>query len=376
MTEQETIYDCAIIGGGLAGLSLAIQLAKANKKVVLFEREEYPFHKVCGEYIALESWDFIEKLGVPLSSLNLPKLTKLSVSSPSGKKINHKMFPGGFGISRYTLDKMLYDIALAKGVEMLTGTKVDDVVFEADEFKLISNSKEYRAKQACGAFGKRSNLDVKWKRKFSQSKSEYVAVKYHIQADLAEDVIELHNFEDGYCGISKVDKERYCLCYLTSAQNLKKNKNSIEALEQNILQQNPHLKAYFSKLNSFYEKPLAISQISFDKKESIENHVLFVGDAAGLITPICGNGMSMALRSSKICFELLLQFFDKKISREEMELQYKMLWNKNFKNRLLVGRIIQRFFGKKILTEIFIQFLIPFPSLLKKLIRLTHGDSF
>lgn len=60
------IYDIAITGGGLAGLSLAILQAKAGNSVVLFEKNSYPFHRVCGEYISLESWDFLESLGLPL----------------------------------------------------------------------------------------------------------------------------------------------------------------------------------------------------------------------------------------------------------------------------------------------------------------------
>ncbi len=47
----------AIIGGGLAGLSLSIQLAKAGFKVVLFEKEKYPYHKVCGEYLSPSTLD-------------------------------------------------------------------------------------------------------------------------------------------------------------------------------------------------------------------------------------------------------------------------------------------------------------------------------
>ena len=59
-------YDIGIIGGGLAGLSFAIQSAKSGYNTILFEKETYPYHKVCGEYISLESWPFLEKLGVPL----------------------------------------------------------------------------------------------------------------------------------------------------------------------------------------------------------------------------------------------------------------------------------------------------------------------
>ena len=41
-TEEE--YDVAIVGGGLAGLALAIQLARERYKIILFEKEKYPFH--------------------------------------------------------------------------------------------------------------------------------------------------------------------------------------------------------------------------------------------------------------------------------------------------------------------------------------------
>ena len=117
---DSTLYDCAIIGGGLAGLTLAIQLAKVEKKVILFEKEVYPFHKVCGEYIAMESWNFLERLGVPLREMNLPLITNLKISSPKGKVIEHVLNPGGFGISRFSLDKILFDLAQKSGVEIRT----------------------------------------------------------------------------------------------------------------------------------------------------------------------------------------------------------------------------------------------------------------
>ena len=71
------MYDVTITGGGLAGLALSIQLGKAGYRVAVFEKETYPFHKVCGEYISLESWNFLEDLGLPLSDWNLPIIRRL-----------------------------------------------------------------------------------------------------------------------------------------------------------------------------------------------------------------------------------------------------------------------------------------------------------
>lgn len=89
-------YQCAIIGGGLAGLALAIQLADKGIKVILFEKNKYPFHKVCGEYISMESWDFLSELGLPLADLNLPRINELGVSSENGFMLNTTLALGGF----------------------------------------------------------------------------------------------------------------------------------------------------------------------------------------------------------------------------------------------------------------------------------------
>src|SRR6476469_2347436 len=109
MNENRT-YDIAIAGGGLGGLALSIQCARAGYRTVLFEREKYPFHKVCGEYISLESWNFLEELGLPLSDMQLSSITRLQVSAPGGKHIEATLPLGGFGISRYTLDQLLANI--------------------------------------------------------------------------------------------------------------------------------------------------------------------------------------------------------------------------------------------------------------------------
>ena len=101
-----------------------------------------------------------------------------------------------------------------------------------------------------------------------------------------------------------------------------------------------------------------------------------LGDAAGMITPLCGNGMSMALHSSKIGTEFIDLFLQQKISRTEMELGYTKKWQHTFAKRLSTGRLIQKMFGKEWVTNRFIGFMKHFPSLTNSLIKHTHGDLF
>lgn len=374
-------YDAAIVGGGLAGLALSIQLARAGYSVALFEKETYPFHKVCGEYISLESWNFLEELGLPLSDWSLPVIRRLLISAPNGESIEQELPLGGFGISRYKIDAALAGIARASGVALYEAVKVTDIAFERSLFHIqTSTGSTWQTKIVCGAFGKRSNLDIKWKRAFTRKKStklnNYVAVKYHVRTAFPADLIGLHNFKDGYCGISKIEEDRYCLCYMTTAENLQVNGNSIPLMEKNILQKNPFLEKIFTSVENLYEQPLTISQISFEKKSQVEDHILFLGDAAGMAPPLSGNGMSMALHGSKIAFRCIESFLQEHTARHEMEQEYTDQWNRQFGRRLWVGRQLQRWFGSESRTNFLIHYLQPFPKLVSFLIRQTHGEPF
>ncbi len=377
---KDIFYDAAVIGGGLAGLSLSIQLVKKGYSVILFEKEKYPFNKVCGEYISLESWNFIVSLGLDLDRMNLPIIKKLIVSSPNGKILKQQLPLGGFGISRYLLDFELYKIAKELGVKVFEETKVIEIIFEDDIFTTSTSSGNFHSKIAAGTFGKRSNIDVKWSRDFVKKKdntlNNYIGVKYHTKTNLPLDTIALHNFKEGYCGVSKIEKDKFCICYLTTAKNLKANNNSIAEMEKNVLYKNPLLKQIFSSAEFLPGFPVTISQISFDKKTQVENNVLMIGDAAGMITPLCGNGMSMALHGSKIAFECIDNFLQKKISRSQMETQYASNWKKEFEKRLRAGRFIQNIFGKEWIINTFISAVKFFPFIIRKLIRLTHGRTF
>jgi flavin-dependent dehydrogenase len=369
-------YDVAVVGGGLAGLCLAIQLAEANYQVVLFEKENYPFHKVCGEYISMESFPFLESLGMPLSNMHLPMIKHLRVSAPDGLVLEHELGLGGFGISRFTLDANLAHIAIKKGVHLKTFTKVTEVWFTNDNFDIKTTKGNFYANLVCGAYGKRAVLDQQLKRPRPITKKNYIGVKYHVKLNFPDDVIELHNFKNGYCGISKVDDNKYCMCYLSDAQNLKDHHNDIKLMEEKVLMQNPFLAKYFKEAQFLYDTPLTISQISFAKKTSVQQHVLMLGDAAGNIAPLCGNGMSMAMHASKLAFNLIHQYQRKEITRAQLEQNYSKVWRQHFAQRISIGAFLQHTFGKEKLTNVSIALLNKFPKVTSNLINLTHGQVF
>jgi flavin-dependent dehydrogenase len=106
----------------------------------------------------------------------------------------------------------------------------------------------------------------------------------------------------------------------------------------------------------------------------VEKHVLMCGDTAGVIHPLCGNGMAMAIHGAKIVSELIVQFFRKSItSRAELEQRYLISWNNEFKTRLTTGRIIQSLLQNATLSSVLMGSLQRMPAVLPLIIRRTHG---
>jgi len=101
-----------------------------------------------------------------------------------------------------------------------------------------------------------------------------------------------------------------------------------------------------------------------------------IGDAAGMITPLCGNGMSMALHSSKLAAYCIDLFLKKLISRKQMELEYEHQWKEQFSKRILMGQRLQSLFGSELVSNLFVGGLNLFPFLAKGIIRKTHGKPF
>lgn len=362
-----------IIGGGLAGLTTAIHLSKYGLKVTLIEKNEFPKHKVCGEYISNEVLPYLQWLDLEISDLKPTHISKIAFSTAKGKMISGNLPLGGFGISRYSLDNYLYLKAIHNGCQIIQDT-VADIQFIEDEFRISTlNNLELKSKIVIGAFGKRSNMDQKLNRGFILKKSPWLAVKAHYSGDFPNDLVGLHNFKGGYCGVSKVENNAINICYLVDYDTFKHYKN-IEEFQTKVIYQNPYLKAVFESCKLLFEKPLTISQISFEEKCTVENHILMIGDTAGLIHPLCGNGMAMAIHSAKIVSELILEFSDFTIhSRKELEEKYTQEWNDHFKSRLRMGRFLSKILQSEKWTTILMQLLTIFPFLMPLIIKKTHG---
>lgn len=366
-------FDTIIIGGGLAGLCNAIHLSKFGKSILLIEKNSFPNHKVCGEYISNEVLPYLSFLDINPFDFGAVKINNFQLSTTNNKLISAKLPLGGFGISRYQLDNILLEKAKENGVIVLQDTVVA-THFNNDKFKVeTKNNKNFYSKIAIGAFGKRSVLDVKLERDFIKKKSPYLGVKIHVKGNFDSNKVALHNFKGGYCGVSKVENDVINLCYITNFSSFKKYKNITDFQEKEVFK-NQFLKDLFKQSTPVFEAPLSISQISFETKNPVEHHMIMCGDSAGMIHPLCGNGMSMAIQSAQIASKLILNYLEGQIlSRKQLENEYISRWNKQFKWRLKAGHFIAMLFRNNKMANFLLQVVRKIPFLLPIIIKQTHG---
>lgn len=368
---MERGWDVIIIGGGLAGLAAGIHLSKKGIPVLLIEKSAYPRHKVCGEYISNEVLPYLKWLDVDIAALKPVTIKNFEFSANNGRKVKTKLDLGGFGISRYALDNLMLTKAVENGCTVMQDN-VTDVQFNDNTFTVKTSKADYNGKVVIGAYGKRSNIDQALSRPFMNGKSPWLAVKAHYKGEFPDDVVALHNFDGGYCGVSKVEDDTINICYLADYESFRKYKN-IEEYQANVLAKNDNLKMVFKNSRMVFEKPVTISQICFDRKAIVENHILMTGDTAGLIHPLCGNGMAMAIHSAKIAAEAAERFIEGIISREVMEQEYKEEWKKHFSSRMRMGRMLGRVLKNRFLTRQLMNVVSLLPGVLPFIINQTHG---
>ena len=341
-THEKVDFDVAVVGGGLGGLVLSHLLTDSGFSVAVFEKKRYPFHRVCGEYISNEVIPFLQRNDLFPQELAPSTIKKFQLTSISGNSLEMPLDLGGFGIGRYAFDHWLAKKLTAKKASLFEGTTIRNIEKRGGTYCIqASDDSTYLAKLAVGSYGKRSSIDKKLDRPFLKKQSPYIGVKYHIETDFDDSTVALHNFRGGYCGINKIEGNKYNLCYLSERKNLKKS-GTIAKMESDILSENPHLNKIWKEAHFLFDKPEVINEISFEKKGALFNDIPMVGDAAGMITPLCGNGMAMAIHSASILAQIIQKYPDE---QEVINRTYQAEWSSAFSSRLWAGRKIQGLFG-------------------------------
>lgn len=341
------MLDVAIIGGGLAGLAAAIRLSQFGWQVALFESKSYPMHRVCGEFMSPECVTTLDTLGVmPTVRDQQPNwMNQARVTTPSGSEWSRALPGTAMGISRYTIDKLLVNQARDVGAVVHEAHTVRNVQGSLrDGFTLtISHAgapHTVQARTVLSAHGKRSNLDRTLKRDFIQRRQPFVGLKTHLRGERLPNRVELHTFEGGYCGLNEVENGIVNACLLVR-EDVFRSAGAVEPFVAWMSDQNPALGTWLASTEPVLDHWLSISQIPFEPKTAVEGDLLLTGDAAGLIAPLAGNGMGMALDGGVLAAQHLHHYLRRDHTSERLKHDYARDWSAQFGGRLQLGRFLQ-----------------------------------
>ncbi len=368
-------YDAIAIGAGLSGCSAAIQLAKLGYRVLLLEQSHYPMHKLCGEFLSVEVTESFEHLGImeQVRKVGAQPIHRAYLTTSGGASFRSKLPSTAMGLSRYQLDLMLFQRAQAMNVTCIDNTKVTGVTGNLTEGFTVNTTKgEFSGRLVLGAFGKRSSLDRTLNRSFMQKRSPWVAYKGHFTGVDIADVIELHSFPNGYCGLSQIETGEINVCWIAHEWVMKEPIHPELDIPESLAK-NPVLADRFRQMQRVSLSLQGLSQISFALKENFYNDICMIGDTAGMITPLCGDGMAMALRSAEIAVPFVSQFLENQITAIVFKQQYAIAWRKEFQTRLQLGRIMHNCFVQPQLANVGVSLCQMAPALGNWIIGATRG---
>lgn len=369
-------YDVIIIGGGVAGGAAAIELARDGRRVLLLEKQSYPAHKLCGEFLSGESRHALRRLGVfdAVEAAGATSIRDAVVTAPDGARFEGHLPEPAVGLSRFVLDPLLLQAARDHGAEVRTDTLVRSVEGDLQRgFVVSAGGEEVAARVVIGAYGRRGLLDRKLDRPDALAKSPFVAFKAHYEGlDLSE-TIELHAFRGGYCGISPVEGGRVNVCWIAHERSLRIAGGDPEEMLERILGTNRVLAGRLREMERLSEDFVAVSQVNLARKDPFSRDVCMIGDAAAMIAPLCGDGMSMALASAAMASPLAARFLDGRLDEASFRSRYTKAWGHRFRPRLRLGKFIHHGFGHPVPAAIGVRACRIIPGLSRWVIRNTRG---
>ena len=170
-------------------------------------------------------------------------------------------------------------------------------------------------------------------------------------------------------------KKVVCLLAHESAFARARGPQGLDGFVDWMMGQNVLLHAWMQWAERIHERWITIAQVSFAPKPVVEGDIFMVGDAAGLIVPLAGNGISMALEGGQVSARYLEQFLTGELSAEAARSAYARAWKKRFALRLRLGRVLQPLMLDPRRASLMLRLVNAVPALGSYLTRSTRGKA-
>lgn len=339
--------DVIIIGAGIAGSSCAIELARQGHRTLLLDRQQFPRHKTCGEFMSPETRQMLEHLGIPLleQEAGPSSMDHARITMPDGGEIEAPLPGFAYGISRYELDQLLHQQAYTAGSEILTKVnitsirKLENQSYEV-EVKQGNERRCYQAKAVIGAHGSKK-LRGTSSEEGIRDETIYVGVKSHYRGINIPARVELYFCNGGYVGISPIENDAVNVAALLTLDSVQGSGKSVTEILQAAARTNSNLAARLAEGEAVQGTQVSVAPLQLSNVPEPWSDYPHIGDTMMVIPPLCGDGMSIALRSSIVCARWTDAYLKGEIDYITWQSEYTLEANREFAPLLRRARTIQ-----------------------------------
>ena len=359
--------DVAIVGAGPAGSIAAHHLAEAGVQVVLLDKAKFPRDKTCGDGVAHEGLNILTRMGLGEWLSDFQDFDMLRLSSPNGQVLDIPYLQEGidFGrtIPRLLLDARLVEAAVDAGAKLVEGVKVDTVDFSDQRPVVVGGEVKVDARLVILADGSQAPVT----RKLGLARDtvpDMTAVRQYYTGDTGPTGrLELH-FQQwvspGYTWVFPLGDGRVNIGTGTFTSRVRSKKVNLREVLENF-KDDPIIEGRLEKAEPdgpFKGFPL---RTSFGSISTHADHLMVAGDAAGLVNPFTGEGITPALQSGEMAAAQAITALETGNTSHERLAPYSSALRSIFAADYRAFRILRQ--------------LINFPVLVNRLVKNLQNDS-
>lgn len=376
--------DVAIVGAGLAGSSIAAQLAAAGWQVLLLEQDTFPRHKVCGEFLSPEVQETLQRLDLygAVATHRPAHLHQATITGRRGNRLTVTLPGTAWGLSRYALDEALAVAAAQRGAIVQSGSTVLDFKRQERGHRLTVRDSERRrgvidARAVIMACGRHTRVGLPPRPPAAAGQQRgwrrCVGVKLHYTEVAMPPQTELYLLPGGYVGINPVEGGRANLCALLSYDAFAAAGKRVDTTVAQMMRWNPALAERLAGGVPQPESACTVAPVDTARRSRPWDEVACVGDTAAMIPPLCGDGMAMALHAATLCAPLADEFLRGRCTLSAWQERYSREWHAAFDMRLRVGRALQSVLGWPYAGDLLLSLGGTIPGLAGYFVRATRG---
>lgn len=343
------LFDVAVVGAGPAGTCAALALRELGFSVVVLERDRFPRHKVCGEFLSPEAVDDLDALGAgrALRAAGGESIGRGALFLGGRRKVEFPLPRPAVGLSRFLLDAMLADAAAARGAVMRFGGKVEGIAGDLGRGFSVAVEGENQpiaARAVLAAWGRWSPLDLDLGRPFAaRTRGRFFGWSRHDRGDSSHLAgrVHLYFFRGGYCGLSRIEGGIVNFAGVVTERELRRRGAGWEKFLAALVGEQESLRADLAPLCPA-RSVLGTPTVFFERHAPAFDDILAVGDAAGVRDPFTGDGQATAIRSGVLAARVLAPFLRGESDAAGLEASYRREYGLAFGTRFTWDALLRK----------------------------------